>query len=168
MPTCFFDTSALVPRYHKGRFTYRINRVFGGHQRIFICEITVVEIASALAANCREKGLPDEEYTRMQSEFFRDIANDRISIRALDSSDLFRAMHLIALGGVINRRGLRSSDAIVAVSCRQLAFETRERVTFYTKDWKLYRTLYEINAYRSTMKLRFLGRGRDGIPASTT
>ena len=76
-------------------------------------------------------------------------------------------MHLIGLAGVVNRRGLRSSDAIVAVSCRQFAFETGERVTFYTKDWKLYRTLYEINAYRSAMKLRFLGRGRDGIPAST-
>jgi predicted nucleic acid-binding protein len=167
MTTCFFDTSALVPRYHKGRFTYRINRIFTGHKRIFICEITVLEIASAFASNCRDKHLPDEEYERMQSEFFRDIANDRISIRSLDSSDLFRAMHLIALAGVVNRRGLRSSDAIVAVSCRQLAFETGERVTFYTKDWKLYRTLYEIGAYRSAMKLRFLGRGRDGIPAST-
>jgi hypothetical protein len=167
MPTCFFDTCALVPRYQTGRFTYRINRIFAGRSDIVVAEITMVEIFSAFASVCRTKNLPDWRFEQMTAAFLDDIADGRIQVRHFSRPDMLRAGHLLRLAGVVNRRDLGSSDALVAVSCRQLALEIRERVTFYTKDWTLYSTLYQINAYRSALRMRFLGRGRGGVPAAS-
>ena len=165
MGACFFDTSALVPRYAQGHFTYRVNKILAGPKNIYIAEITAVEIVSAFASICRNKNLPASEFEQMNAAFLDDIAGDRIQIRSINRSDMLRARHLLTLAGVNNRRNLRSSDALIAVSCRELAFEVRERVIFYTKDWTLYSTLYQINAYRTALRMRFLGRGRGGIPA---
>ncbi len=167
MPTCFFDTCALVPRYRTGRFTYRVNRVFGGPSDIFIAEITMVEIVSAFASVYRNGQLPDSVFEQMGAAFLDDVADGRIQIRPLSRSDMLHARHLLSLAGVVKRRNLGSSDALVAVSCRELALEINERVTFYTKDWTLYSTLHEINAYRSALRMRFLGRGRGGIPTAS-
>jgi hypothetical protein len=167
MSTCFFDTCALIPRYRNGKFTYRVNRVFAGQRTIFVAEITMVEIVGAFGSIMRDKRLPRTEYVRMNAEFLNDIANGRIQVRSIGPDDMLRARHLLTLAGVENRRNLGSSDALVAVSCRELALETRERVTFYTKDWTLYSTLYQINAYRSALKLRFLGKGKGGVSPTT-
>lgn len=168
MAACFLDTCALVPRYVKGKFTYRMNQLFGSKKEIYIAEISMVEIVSAFGSICRDKHLPDSDFEQFNSDFLDDIASERIQIRPLSSMDMLRARHLLSLAGIVNRRSLKSSDALVAVSCRELALETGERLTFYTKDWRLYSTLHDINAYRSALKLRFLGRGRGNVPASTS
>src|ERR1700730_325818 len=146
MSICFLDTCALVPRYRTGKFTYRVNRIFSSGKEVFVAEITMVEIVSSFASVCRDRHLADLEFHRMCGEFLDDVASERIKIRPMTRGDMSRATHLLALGGVVNRRALKSSDALVAVSCRQLALDTRERPLFYTKDWRLYRTLFEINA----------------------
>ncbi len=168
MAACFFDTCALVPRYRLGKFTHRVNRVFAGRKDIFIAEITAVEIVSAFGSVLRANNLSQSEFDRMNAEFLDDIEAGRIQVRALTRGDMMRARHLLSLAGVVNRRNLKSSDALVAVSCRELALEKRERATFYTKDWTLYATLYEINAFRAALRMRFFGAGRGGIPPSTT
>jgi len=167
MTSCFFDTCALIPRYRTGKFTYRVNRLFAGRRSIHIAEISVVEVASALASIVRDNHLPDSEFRRMHAAFLTDLADGRIEVRPLSRQDMVKATHLIELGGLTNRAGLKSADALVAVSGRELALERGERISFYTKDWKLYRTLFEINAYRAAMRLNFLGPGRPGVPAST-
>lgn len=167
MPTCFFDTSALVPRYRAGKFTYRVSQIFTGAKKIFIAEITMVEIASAFGSVCRSQHLPDSDFEQMNAAFFDDIADGRIQIRIISRVDMLRARHLLGLAGIVNRRNLSSSDALVAVSCRELALDLHERITFYTKDWTLYSTLYQINAYRSALRMRFLGLGRGGIPPAS-
>lgn len=128
----------------------------------------MVEMVSAFGSICRDKKLPESEFEKMDAAFLNDVASGRIQVRAIAAADMLRARHLLALAGVLNRRNLKSSDALVAVGCRELALNIRERATFYTKDWTLYSTLYQINAYRSALKLRFLGRGRGGVPAATT
>jgi len=167
MPACFFDTSALVPRYQAGKYTYRVNQILGGPKSIFVAEITMVEIVSAFGAICRRSKLPDTDFEQMNAAFLDDVASGRVQIRLITRSDMLRARHLLSLAGIVNRRNLGSSDALVAVSCRELALEIHERVMFYTKDWTLYSTLYQINAYRSALRMRFLGLGRGGIPAAS-
>ena len=167
MPACFFDTSALVPRYRPGKYTYRVNQIFGGPKNIFVAEITMVEIVSAFGSICRQHKLPDSDFEQMNTAFFDDVATGRVKIRLISTSDMLRARHLLSLAGIVNRRNLGSSDALVAVSCRELALETHERVMFYTRDWTLYSILYQINAYRSALRMRFLGLGRGGIPPAS-
>src|SRR5947208_2463400 len=149
MATCFFDTCALVPRYRLGKFTHRVNQVFGGRKNIFVAEISTVEIVSAFASICRDQKLPASDFEQMNAAFFDDLATERIRVRPITRFDMLHARHLLTLAGMVNRRKLGSSDALVAVSCRELAFETNERIMFYTKDWTLYSTLYQISAYRA-------------------
>jgi hypothetical protein len=156
-----------MPRYRLGKFSYRVNQLFASKRDIFVAEITMVEIVSAFGSVCRANKLAESEFETMNFKFCEDVASDRIQIRPVTRSDMFGARHLLALAGILNRRNLGSSDALVAVACRELALENGERVTFYTKDWTLYSTLYQINAYRSAMRMRYLGQGKGGIPATS-
>ncbi len=167
MSIFFFDTCALVPRYKTGPFSYRVNRVFGSPNPVYISEMTIVEIVSALASICRDKKLPEFEFEKMKLAFWKDVDDGRIAIKNINPRDMMLATHLLSLAGIVNRRNLGSLDAMVAVGCRELALEMGKRVTFYTKDWTLYSTLYQINAYRSALKMRYLGKGKGGIPPSS-
>jgi hypothetical protein len=135
---------------------------------VFIAEITMVEIVSALAGACRAKKITAAKFYRLHSAFWADVASGKITYCPLGREDMYRATHLLTHAGVIKKRGLKSSDALVAHSCRQLALEKGSRPTFYTSDWTLYHTLYELDVFRSAMKLRFFGQTKEGIPDFTT
>ena len=126
MPACFFDTCALVPRYRAGKFTHRVNGLFAGPRDIFVAEITMVEIVSAFGSICRNQKLSSPVFEQMNGAFLDDVATGRIQVRPISRSDMLRARHLLSLAGMSNRRNLGSSDALVAVSCRELALEIRE------------------------------------------
>lgn len=103
----------------------------------------------------------------MRGQFEDDIANDLLKVRRVVPTDLLNARDLLEAAAVINQRNLRSADAIIAASCRALAHSLRRRVIFYSKDWAQYSSVYDIQAYRSALKLRYLGKGKGGIPART-
>lgn len=164
MSNPFFDTCALIPRYCPGKHTYRVNKVFSGAESVFIAEISMVEVPSALAAICKDRGFRVAQFEKMHASFLDDVAAGQIKVCPMSRSDMVRATHLIVLCRFVNKTSLKSSDALVAVACRELALSSRARLTFYTQDWKLYRSLYESKAFRAALKLRFLGKGRGGIP----
>ena len=167
MPARFFDTCALAHRYLKCEHTTGVNRVVDRVPTIYIAEITMVEMISTLAGACRAGKATKAKFYRMQSVFMEDVASGKISIRPFTREDMVRAIHLLTHAGVIEKHGLKTADALIASSCRQMALETRSRPIFYTSDWPLYRTLYELDVFRSRMKLKFFGTTKDGIPAFT-
>jgi len=106
-------------------------------------------------------------YDTLNAKFFRDLQGRRILVRHVTALDLTRARHLLRFAGVLKNRKLESADAIIAECCRELALEKGEKLVFYTADWKLYAILRDIQAYKSVMKLRYLGLGKGGIPPQT-
>jgi predicted nucleic acid-binding protein len=128
----------------------------------------VVEVASALAQVCRRNSWDVRVYDALDAKFFKDLQRQRILVQRVTAFDLWRARHLLRFAGVLKNRKLKSSDAIIAECCRELAMEKGERLVFYTADWKLYAILRDIQAYKSTMKLRYLGPGKGGIPPQTS
>ena len=168
MRNYFFDTSALTPRYDSGKFTQRINLIFNGKDRsLYICDLTLVEMSSALAQIYRKRNLTTGEFYRMRALFEDDIANGLLLVRPVTQPDLISARDLLEEAAVLNGRDLRSSDAIIAATCRGLAYSIKRRMIFYTRDWPLYSSVRSIQSYRSALKLRYLGKGKGGIPAQT-
>lgn len=169
MPIYFFDTSALVYRYAHDRPSRRVRRVTSDKRcEVFIASITVVEMAGALAKVCRSKGHDTRKFETMDGAFLKDIANGRLNVRDVTQADMQRARHLLRYAGVVKKRNLGSSDALLSVCCLELALEKRGvPVVFYTEDWTLYSTLRDINGFRAALELRCLAVSRGGIPSTT-
>jgi len=165
---CFFDTAALQHRYVDGPYSRRVRKIISdGRVEKFIAEVTILEIASALARRCRAQRWDERAYDALDLGFWRDIADRRLRVREVTQQDTVRARHLIRFAGVVRRRDIGSTDALIATCCLDLALERGERVAFYTSDWTLYTILRDIGAFRSALALRFLGHGRGGIPTRT-
>jgi hypothetical protein len=157
MPTYFFDTSALKHRYIKTPISARIKRaVSDGRRDIYVSELTIVELATAFADDCTARKVGHAEYDRLYRRFFRDLASKKIHVRNVTQRDFQNARHLLRFAKVIHRRHLKSADAIISESCRELAYELNSRVTFYLCDEKLFKTLASIDAYKSAVRLRFI------------
>ena len=164
----FFDTSAVVPRYRVGNFTRKVNRILASpHASFFICELTLIEMSSSLAQVCRRHKLSRTEFQKMRAAFEDDIADGLLQVRAVSQADLISARDLLEDAAVSNGRNLRSADAIIGACCRTLAHDLHRRVIFYTRDWTQYSSIFDIGSYRSALKLRYLGKGKGGIPART-
>lgn len=164
----FFDTAALQHLYVDGPYSQRVRRIASDQRRDnFIADVTVLEIASALARRCRAQNWDKRRYDALDMRFWEDVADGRVRVRDVTQQDTMRARHLIRFAGVVRRRNIGSVDALIATCCLDLALERRERIAFYTGDWTLYAILREIDAFRSALALRFLGPGRGGIPTET-
>ena len=157
MTAYFFDTSALKHRYVKSRISARIKRAISdARHEIYISELTIVELATAFADECIKRKVGHRDYDRMYRRFFRDVAKRRVCVRNVTQRDFQHARHLLRFAKVIQGRHLKSADAIIAESCRELAYELKSPIIFYLCDEKLYKTLNSLNAYASAVKLRFV------------
>lgn len=142
MRVYFFDTSALAPRYHGGPFKSRVNRILTNATSEFhLAELSIVEMSSTLAQHCRRQNLSLAHFHTMRGQFEDDIANGLLRVRRVGASDLLNARDLLEDAAVVNRRNLRSADAIIAASCRALAHSLRRRVIFYSRDWGQYSSI---------------------------
>jgi len=157
LPAYFFDTSALKHRYIDSSLTARIRRIISNrNSEVFVSDLTVVELASAFADYCIERGLGQDRFDSMYLSFFGDLATGRIMVRESTRRDFEKARQLLRFARVIIGRHLKSADAIIAASCRELAYEKKAPIVFYLCDKKLHATLRVISAYSAVVKLRYV------------
>jgi hypothetical protein len=168
VPTYFFDTSALALRSSAERYSPSVNRILRtANSEFYLCDLSVVEMSSALAQIYRRKKLMVADVYRMRANFEDDLANGLLKVRKVTQTDLINARDLLEDAAVLNNRNLRSTDAIIGSSSRQLAYDLKRRVIFYTHDWAQYTSIAGIHSYRSALKLRYLGKGKGGVPSRT-
>ena len=164
----FLDTCALIHRYVSGPFSRLVRRIVSSDRwPVYVAEPTVLEMASALARQCRSHRWDVHAFDALDRRFFQDIAFGRLRVRAVTKQEVLRARHLLRYAGVVKGNKLESADALIAVTCLELAYEVKERVVFYTQDWPLYATIRGVDAFRAMLELRFLGPGRGGVPPTT-
>jgi predicted nucleic acid-binding protein len=162
MPVYFFDTSALKHRYMDGPYSRGIRRIIStGSNECFIADITILEIASALGGKCREGNLRYQRYDQADDRFWKDVAEGKLVVRSTSQYEVIRARNLLRFAGVLKRRNLGSADALIAVSCLELALERGDRIVFYTSDWTQYDVLRQIDAFNSALILRFAGKPKN-------
>jgi len=167
MPIYFFDTSALKHRYVTTPQRRRVRKVTSDpNSSCYICDWTIVEIASALGDHCRGNRLGVKKFDQMDREFFEDLASGKLKVRRTSTRGMMQARSVLRKGVAIHRN-VGSADALIASCCRELALEQKTRVVFYTADWGLYSVLREIGSFTSVMTLRYILSPKNGIPAET-
>jgi hypothetical protein len=124
-------------------------------------------MSSALAKLYRQRYLHLAEFHAMRATFENDIGEGLLRVLRINQKDLLNARDLLEDAAVLKKKNLRSADSIIASCCRELAHTLGRRVIFYTKDWRQYSSAFAIQSYRAALKLRYLGRGKGGVPAHT-
>lgn len=96
------------------------------------------------------------EYTRASRRFFRDIAEGKIEVRPLPSSEYIHCRDLLILVGIDARRNLESQDGIVAYTARRLAIEEKKKVKLLTSDKKLAGVIRDIDLFAGLVVAEYL------------
>jgi len=83
MVTFYFDTSAIVKRYHREMGSEVLDKVFGLKEHEFVTSYwTVLEFTVAFSARMRRKALSKNAFNVVMSRFLRDVLDDFTIARA--------------------------------------------------------------------------------------
>lgn len=80
----FIDTSALVKRYAKEKGSEKVDELFQKEKDVWISQLSIVELLSALHRKAREKELLPEDVSIARAAFSRDLRRKRIGVVAFD------------------------------------------------------------------------------------
>ena len=132
MTAYFFDSSALVKRYLDEKGSAWVRQIFQGSPQhtVYICELTLVEIASAVARRVRAKSLP-QDYWRA----FRPLLMSHLTQYEIVP---FSRSYVENTMGLCFKPGLRAYDAIqlaTAILIRNnLPLRGAQPLTFVSSD----------------------------------
>jgi len=115
----FFDTSALVKRYHREAGTEVVDAAFEAQDATcVISDLSVIESYSAFAKNVRTGAIDEADFRLMRRALARDVQDGVLQIIALSPIDKQEAVTLIETYGV--PQSLRTLDALqLAIMKRQ-------------------------------------------------
>jgi uncharacterized protein with PIN domain len=92
----FFDTSALVKRYHREAGTDVVDAAFAGKGAAkMISDISVIECYSAFAKKVRTREISEEDFGATIKELAEDIQNGLIQLAFFSDSEKKEAAALI-------------------------------------------------------------------------
>lgn len=132
MPPYFFDTSALVKRYHDEPGTQRVDKLLDNpDSEILISSLTVVESVSAFRRTYNRGAVSESEMEQLIGVFFREALDDFVIIPMEESFFEFSF-------DLVLEDDLRTLDSLQLSTARSLAREL-DALTFVTAD----RTLAE-------------------------
>jgi hypothetical protein len=124
----FFDTSALVKRYHSEKGTENIDKIFNEDDRaLIISSLSITEIVSALNRKKEEKVISKEDLDIVLSRFFHDAIKEYVVVE-LDEEHMKDSIMLVL------KRNLRTLDSLqLAIALRLKELE----IVFVCADRKL-------------------------------
>jgi len=131
--TClyFFDTSALVKRYHTESGTPIVNKIFDSHRYVYISSLTSLEVVSALDRKKEEGVLSQDDLTITLEGFWADLKSERTAIIEIHDSHLKLAKNLILA------HHLRPADALILSQSLILKGWAADESFFVCSDKKL-------------------------------
>lgn len=124
----YFDASALVKRYVREKGSVKVRRLLAPDVSA-TSRLSAVEITSALMRRARERAFTDAERDRALAALEKDMSS--LLVVELTPDVVKRAQTLL------QRRPLRSGDAIQLASCLYLQAELGEPVTIVIFDARL-------------------------------
>src|SRR5258708_75276 len=146
----FFDTSALKHRYIDSPQHARISRIVSDKRNAcYICDLTILEMASALGGVCRASSAGLKKYDAMNTQFLQDIQSGQLQVRTTTWVAILRATNLLRFGGVILGAPFGIMDALIASTCLDLAHELKVRFRFYTADSQQYAVLRRSDVFKA-------------------
>ena len=128
----FFDTSALLKRYHAETGTEIVNQIFDGPQGyVYVSSFTLLEIAAALERKNQEGLLSQDDMSVVLERFWADLKSERKAIIEIHSSHIKLARNLVLA------HHLRAPDALILAQSLILKSWPEEEGAFVCSDQKL-------------------------------
>ena len=95
----FFDTSALVKRYHDEVGTEAVDEAFDDEDAFcLISDLTVIECHSAFAKKVRTQEIGEEDYQVTMQRLMQDIDRDLLRLRTLGEQEKKQALSFLRTG----------------------------------------------------------------------
>lgn len=130
----FFDTSALVKRYHEEVGTAAVDEAFDDEGvACVISDLTVIECHAAFTKKARMQEIDEEDYRVTMQRLAQDIDQGLLRIWSLGEQEKRRAVALLRTYGMSH--GLRTLDALQCAVIQTGATSRLERV--YCADRRL-------------------------------
>ena len=127
MGNCFFDTSAIVKRYHEESGTERVDElVENAEDDVIVSSLALVETVSAFRRKCNLGDLDEWEMMALVGEFFRESLQDFV-VLPLEESLIGFSFDLVL------DDDLRTLDSL-QLSAGLVVAEELDNVTFVTSD----------------------------------
>lgn len=142
--TVFIDTSALVKRYAPEKGSEKVDEVFQKGKSVWISQLSVVELLSALHRKVREKELLPEDVRIARAACFRDLGKKRIRVITFDRRIFKDALKLFLKDQLF--LALRTLDAF-QVSFADKLNRDKGLDVFLVSDKKFKQTLRSIRSY---------------------
>ncbi len=101
----YFDTSAIVKRYHREKGTEKVDEIIDGDGEIYISTIAIAETISVFTRLSNEGVINDKKYRRIMEIFFSDVENRYVPVPLSDEL-------IIATIEMIEKHNLRTLDAM--------------------------------------------------------
>ncbi len=110
MRSLFVDTSSLVKFYYPEPDSDKVESILLKAERIYISNLTIVEMASALQKKIRMKELENLKETLIWNTFLDDIQSQQIETVSLDDRHYLMASELIRKYG--GKSSLKTLDSL--------------------------------------------------------
>ena len=111
MNTYFFDTSALVKRYHQEDGTPATDSLFSEPDvRFVISDICIIEFYSAMALKVRTGEIGESSFAMLRKLFAADIRNGIYEVAEFSGAEKTESVNLLLKYGM--NRSLKTLDAI--------------------------------------------------------
>lgn len=123
---------------------------------MYVAEITVLEIVSALGNAYRGKRMSLTEFTDANKAFLTDVASGRLTVLPLPSAEFVGCRTLLTLVGIDAGRSLQTQDAMVAYTARRLALDQEEPVKLLTSDRRLAAIVKELDHFKKLVVAEYL------------
>ena len=124
----FFDTSALIKRYHKEKGSETVDSILDGKNNVIvISNLTIIETTSAFVRKRNERKISSDELNIVLSKFYADVLEKYIVID-LDNEHFKKSLDFILKD---NLRTLDSLQLAVATDLKNL------KVAFVCSDTTL-------------------------------
>jgi predicted nucleic acid-binding protein len=124
LQSLFVDTSTLVKYYYPEQGSEEVEEILLRAERIYLCQITPAEFASALMKKVRTGSLEMEEQTLIWNVFLEDLATRPIEIISLGERHYKKAIDLIMEYG--RKLGIRTLDSLQIAA----AFDVQDSIFF--------------------------------------
>jgi len=126
-PIYFFDTSALVKRYHQEIGTEIVDTAFEDQDAVkLISDISVIEFYSAFAKKTRMGEITQEDFRDTIRALGQDIRSGSFELAALNDNDKKEAATLIEKHGL--SKSLRTLDAMQLAVMKRFGCQSINRV----------------------------------------
>lgn len=137
MSSILVDTSALVKFYYPEPDSDKIEALLLRTERIYITNLTIVEMASALSKKVRMGDITKEQETVLWNTFLDDLQAGQMEVVALNERDYLKAADLIReLGG---KYGIKTLDSLQLSAAHSL-----HHAEFLCSDKTLVKTAVKI------------------------